>query len=71
MHYLPDGASTIGWLGKAIFLVVGIFWLVMLVHCLRRKFKVSMDKLAWMLVLVFLPAIGAFVYLFDILKPKK
>ena len=36
-----------------------IFWLFMIVDCLRRKFKESTDKIAWILVLIFIPVLGA------------
>ncbi len=36
-----------------------IFWLFMIVDCLQRKFKESADKIAWILVLIFIPVLGA------------
>ena len=71
LHILTRGLSD--WPGlafgaiivwKLIILVFGIFWIMMLVDCLKRKFSTDMDKIAWILVLIFVPGIGAFVYLF-------
>tara|TARA_Y100000310_G_scaffold288474_1_gene314109 strand:- start:29 stop:286 length:258 start_codon:yes stop_codon:yes gene_type:complete len=61
-----------GW--KIAFVLVGVFWLAMLFNCLQRKFKTDIDKIAWVLVLVFVPVVGAFLYLFWMhygLKKKK
>jgi nitric oxide reductase large subunit len=61
-------------LWKLSILAFGIFWLVMLFNCLQRKFKTDVDKIAWILVLVFIPVVGAFLYLFSLhykLKKKK
>ena len=51
-------------LWKIVFLAFAIFWVVMLVNCLQRDFKVGTDKIAWIILLVFIPVVGAFVYLF-------
>ncbi len=61
-HHAAGKSFGFGW--KIAMAVLGIFWIVMLFNCLQRKFKVDMDKIAWILVLVFIPVIGAFVYLF-------
>ncbi len=48
-------------------LIVGLialaFWIWMLVDCARRKFKNNVEKVVWILVLVFGGLIGALVYL--------
>ena len=51
-------------LWKIAFVAFGIFWLVMIFNCLQRDFKKDVDKVAWMLLLVFIPVVGAFLYLF-------
>ena len=63
-HHMPAMAMKMRYLGKSILLVLGIFWIVMLINCLQRKFEVATDKIAWIIVLVFLPILGAFIYLF-------
>ena len=67
-HQMPAMIGRFGLIPKLLFLAFGIFWLVMLVHCLKRKFKVPTDKIAWILVFVFLPVIAAFVYLFELIS---
>ena len=72
MHNMPSVVIKMALLWKVAMLIVGIFWVVMLINCLQRKFDVPMDKIAWILVLVFLPVLGAFIYLFSLyFKPKK
>ncbi len=39
-----------------------IFWVWILIDCARRKFKNSIEKIVWILVIVFMGWIGAFVY---------
>jgi predicted PurR-regulated permease PerM len=52
------GGLGLLFLGIALFAV--FFWIWMLVDCLSRKrFK---DKLAWVIVLIFLNLIGAVLY---------
>ncbi len=41
-----------------------VFWIVMLVDCLKRKFREKNDKLVWTIVIVFLSFIGALIYYF-------
>ncbi|MEX2382864.1 MAG: PLD nuclease N-terminal domain-containing protein [Opitutales bacterium] len=44
----------------AFFLVV---WIYTLIDCLRSDFRGNNDKIAWILVLIFLPMIGTPVYI--------
>lgn len=41
-----------------------VFWLWMIVDCLKRGFKRDIDKVVWILVLVFLHLLGAVIYYF-------
>ena len=41
-----------------------VFWLWMLIDCLKRDFKKDIEKIAWMLVLIFLHILGAIIYYF-------
>jgi hypothetical protein len=66
-HQMPEFVSRFSMTGKVVMIVLGLFWVIMLLHCLRRKFKVDIDKLAWVLLLLFMPGIGAFLYLFAVL----
>ena len=39
------------------------FWIYALINLLRADFKDSHQKLVWMLLLIFVPVIGTFLYL--------
>lgn len=41
-----------------------IFWIMMLVDCVKRKFPESAEKIVWILVLIFLQVLGALIYYF-------
>jgi hypothetical protein len=59
--------------GLAVFAVsifALVFWILMLVDCVKRKFKEESEKIIWILVLVFTGIIGALIYYF-IVKNKK
>ena len=49
-----------------------VFWIWMLVDCVRRDYKKNDEKLIWVLIIVFAQIIGAIIYYFVIkLKDKK
>jgi magnesium-transporting ATPase (P-type) len=41
-----------------------VFWIIMLVDSINRKFKGDSEKIVWVLVLVFTGVLGAFIYYF-------
>jgi hypothetical protein len=45
-------------------ILVFIFWIAMLVDCLKRKFKNDSDRIVWTLVIIFIGIIGALIYYF-------
>lgn len=49
-----------------IALLATIFWIYMLVDCLKRKFKNDTDKVLWAVVIFFLHFVGAVVYYFAV-----
>jgi len=58
------------------FLIAGVFglaclafWLWMLIHCITNKGLSDGEKIAWVLVIIFLPFIGSILYFF-IGRPK-
>jgi hypothetical protein len=55
--------------------VVGIFffvfWILMLVDVIQRKFKKDSDKIIWILIIVFTNWVGAIIYYFVVKKPNK
>ena len=48
----------------AIGVLLFLFWLWMLIDCLKRDFKGNYDKIVWVLVMVFLHILGALIYYF-------
>lgn len=46
-----------------------VFWILMLVDCVKRKFKEDSEKIVWILVIVLTGIIGALIYYF-IVKVK-
>ena len=69
---LTAGNSWLVWspVTLALVIILGLFWLWMIVDCLKRNFKKDMDKLVWVIVLLFAHLIGAFLYYF-IVKAKR
>jgi prolipoprotein diacylglyceryltransferase len=53
--------------------VVGsfVFWIWMLVDCVRRNYKKNDEKLIWVLIIVFAQIIGAIIYYFVIKRKDK
>ena len=48
-----------------ILLVLGlIFWIAMIIDCVKRNFKKDSEKIVWILVLIFLGVLGAIIYYF-------
>jgi hypothetical protein len=52
--------------GLLIFLTV--FWILMIVDCAKRKKLSDSERVAWILILVFLHFIGATIYYFAVKK---
>ncbi len=56
----------------ALFAVLGgIFWLWMLIDCLKRDFKKDSDKILWALAIFFLSLLGAVLYFFIVKNADK
>ena len=53
----------------AIFLF--IFWILMIVDCATRKFKDDIEKVVWILLLIFLQVLGAIIYYFVVKRYNK
>jgi hypothetical protein len=58
-----------------IFLALGvlafIFWILMLIDCVKRKFKEESEKIVWVLVIIFTGIIGASIYYFIVKNKDK
>ena len=53
-----------------LIVIVGLllfaFWIWMLIDCAKRNFKKDIDKVVWILVIVFLSVLGAAIYYFAV-----
>jgi hypothetical protein len=60
-------ASMAGGLMGLIFLAIAVlifvFWLMMLIDCIKNSSLSSNEKIVWVLVIIFLYALGALIYL--------
>ncbi len=65
-------ASIVGGLFGLLFLLLGaalsfaafLFWIWMLVHAITHKGLGDGEKIAWVLVIIFLPVLGCILYFF-------
>jgi len=53
-----------GAIGVCLVLIAIVLWLWALVDCLKNEPSHGSDKVCWVLVILFLPIIGAILYLF-------
>ncbi len=72
-----------GWMFFPFFFTMGIFgilglifWIWLLIDCIKRSFKTDTEKIVWVLIFLFLGILGALIYLFviklkDLNKPQK
>jgi hypothetical protein len=58
-----------GTVGILIWALCGIFWLWMLIHAITNKGLRDGEKVAWVVVVIFVPCLGPILYFF-IGKPK-
>ncbi len=65
--------NLFSWGPVSLLLVVllGAFWLWMIIDCLKRDFKKDMDKLVWVIVLLFANLVGAILYYFLVKAQKR
>lgn len=63
--------SGLGIFLKIVVLFLFVLWIWMIIDCLKRKFKKDMDKIVWILVLIFLHILGAIIYFFVIKSSDK
>lgn len=66
MHHAVHG--IIGLLFLLFFLVLGVlclvFWIGMLIHAIQNQRLTGSERVAWVLVIFFLPFIGSLLYCF-------
>ncbi|MBU3906816.1 MAG: PLDc N-terminal domain-containing protein [Nanoarchaeota archaeon] len=58
--------SVFAILGFAIFLL--ILWLAMIIDCVQKNFKKDIDKVVWILLLIFIPVLAAVFYYFIVFR---
>jgi hypothetical protein len=67
------GSGIFGLLVFLVMTAIGIafflFWLWMLIHAITNKGLSDMEKILWVLVVIFLPVLGPILYFF-IGRPK-
>lgn len=74
MNAVGSILGAFGWIFGvlAILAIVGgIFWLWMLIDCLKRDFKKDADKILWALAIFFLNILGAVLYFFIVKNADK
>lgn len=58
-------------LGLALLVFSFVFWILMIIDAAQRKGLSDGERIAWILVLVFIGIIGAIIYYFAVKKGKK
>lgn len=48
-----------------------VFWLWMLIDCIKRKFSDDSQKVVWILLMVFLGVIASLIYYFAVYRESK
>lgn len=62
--------SIFGLLSFVIGILATIFWIWMLIDCLKNEPSIGNDKIIWALVIIFLNGIGALIY-YLIRRPER
>lgn len=63
--------AGLGLLALAAVAFLFVFWIWMLVDCIKRDFKKDVEKIVWILVLIFLHLLGALIYYFVVKISEK
>ena len=72
MELLGNFAMTIFLLLLSIFIALAIiFWIYMLVDCIKRDFIKHDEKIIWLIMIISLPVLGALVYYLAIFRKNK
>lgn len=50
----------------AVIVLAIIFWIKMIIDCVKRKFKNENEKIVWIIILAILQIFGALIYYFVI-----
>lgn len=68
---LGVGVAILVLLLIAIAIWAFVFWILMIIDCATRKFKDSIEKVVWIIVIVFLHILGALIYYFVVKRQNK
>ena len=49
--------------GILVGIVLFVFWIWMIIDCAKRKFRNNIEKIVWILVIIFVNWVGALAYL--------
>ncbi len=52
-------------------ILIAVFWVWMLIDCITRDFRDDMEKIVWILLMVFLGVIASIVYYFVVKRNDK
>ena len=55
----------------AVIIFCFIFWILMIVDAAKRDFKTDGEKIAWVIIVVFLHILGALIYYFAVKRQNK
>lgn len=69
LRFLVGGFMALMLFFIAVFALLLVFWIVMLIDCIKRNFKNENEKIVWVLVIIFLHFLGALTYYF-VVKAK-
>ena len=62
-------AILFGLMVVAVSIIAFVFWILMIIDCVKRKFKDDTEKIVWLLVIIFAGIVGALIYYF-IVQPN-
>ena len=63
--------TLIGLVGFAIGVFIFVFWIRMIIDCVKRDFPRDNDRIMWILLLIFTGILGAIIYWFVVCKKPK
>jgi len=63
--------SAFTFAGLLVGVILFAFWIWMIIDCAKRKFRNSIEKIIWLLVVIFLTWLGALVYFIAIALANK
>jgi hypothetical protein len=64
-------AIIFGLVAAVFSIILFVFWVSMIIDCVKRKFKDDMEKVVWLLVIIFLGILGALIYYFLVKREKE